>query len=157
MAQPKLSLGRIKASGKNCRVELDLRKYNSRFPKAQRELDVAVMNSMLPFMPIDTGDFRRRTQERSTVMAGTGEVCAAAAPFGRYLYHGKVMVDSETEKGPFFIPNVGFRFRKGARLMPTGRPLTYSNPSARPEWFEVAKQKDLHEWEKTVENTLKGE
>ena len=90
-------------------------------------------------------------------MAGTGQVVAAAAPFGRYLYHGKVMVDSKTGRGPAFIPNVGYRFREDATLVATDRPLTYSNPNAKPEWFEVAKRKDLPVWIETVEQEIKGD
>lgn len=140
----------------NVRVKIDLSKYGARLKKAQRELDTAVMNSMLPFMPLNTGDFQRRTRAESTAMAGSGKVVAAAAPFGRYLYFGKVMVDSRTGKGPALIPNVGFRFRKGAKLVATSRPLTYSNPQARSEWFEVAKQRNLRAWQKVVGDTVKG-
>ena len=157
MAKRRLNLRDIKYSGKNCTVTLNFSKYNSRFAKAQESLDIAVMDSMLPFMPHNTGDFQRRTRAESTAMAGTGQVVAAAAPFGRYLYHGKVMVDSKTGRGPAFIPNVGYRFREGATLVATDRPLTYSNPNAKPEWFEVAKRKDLPVWIETVEQEIKGD
>ncbi len=36
--------------------------------------------------------------------------------YARYLYMGIKMVDRETGKGPALIPDVGFRFRKGAKL-----------------------------------------
>ena len=36
--------------------------------------------------------------------------------YARYLYYGVKMVDSITGKGPALIPDVGYRFRKGAKL-----------------------------------------
>lgn len=58
-------------------------------------------------------------------------------PYAKYQYYGKVMVDSVTGKGPFYIEDVGFRFRKGATLKVTGRNLEYTttfNPKAGPFW-----------------------
>ena len=157
MAKRRLNLRDIKYSGKNCTVTINLSKYNRRIANAQKELDIAVMNSMLPFMPHNSGDFARDTRAKSTAMAGTGQVLAGKGPFGSYLYYGKVMVDRDTGRGPAFIPNLGLRFRKGARLVATDRPLTYSNPNAKPEWFEVANRKDLPVWIETVEQEIKGD
>lgn len=58
-------------------------------------------------------------------------------PYGQYLYRGKVMVNSKTGKGHANIPGVGYRYRKGTILMPTGRDLKYNqtkNPMAGPFW-----------------------
>ena len=58
-------------------------------------------------------------------------------PYARYQYYGKVMVDSETGKGPMDIPGVGLRFRHGAVLTPTDRDLDYDktkNQKAGPFW-----------------------
>lgn len=58
-------------------------------------------------------------------------------PYGQYLYRGKAMVNSKTGKGPANIPGVGYRYRKGTILMPTGRDLKYNqtkNPMAGPFW-----------------------
>lgn len=59
------------------------------------------------------------------------------APYARYQYYGKVMVDAETGKGPAYIPGVGYRFRSGAVLKATDRDLQYDktkNPNAGPYW-----------------------
>lgn len=59
------------------------------------------------------------------------------APYARYLYYGKVMVDAKTGKGPMNIPGVGLRFRNGAVLKATDRDLQYTktkNPLAGPFW-----------------------
>ena len=59
------------------------------------------------------------------------------APYARYQYYGKVMVNSKTGKGPALIPGVGFRYRKGTTLKVTNRDLKYDttkNPRAGPFW-----------------------
>lgn len=59
------------------------------------------------------------------------------APYARYQYYGKVMVDSKTGKGPMNIPGVGLRFHKNAILKATDRDLQYDktkNPRAGPFW-----------------------
>ncbi len=86
-------------------------------------------------------------------------VCAAAPPMGRYLYYGKVMVDSQTGRGAIPIERNGeliFRFRRGATLVPTGRNLTYSYPSAQPMWFEAAQKAHEQQWIDGVQKILGG-
>lgn len=59
------------------------------------------------------------------------------APYARYQYYGKVMVNSKTGKGPAFIPGVGYRYRKGTILTATERDLKYDttkNANAGPFW-----------------------
>lgn len=58
-------------------------------------------------------------------------------PYGKYLFCGKVMVNSKTGKGPVLIPGVGYRFPKGSTFVPTDRELEYTktkNPLAGPHW-----------------------
>lgn len=59
------------------------------------------------------------------------------APYARYQYYGKAMVNSKTGKGPALIPGVGFRYRKGTTLKVADRDLEYDtkkNPQAGPFW-----------------------
>lgn len=128
-------------------VKLDLSKYEKRLNGAQFALDSRIMTDMVPYMPMVTGKFIQLTRARSAALAGSGTVCAAAGPFGRFLYEGKVMVDEMTGS-PWA--------RKEARKIVTERPLTYSNPKATPEWFETAKKENLKEWVKDVEDELIG-
>ena len=137
-------------------IHVDLSKYNDRFKQAQWELDNMIMTSMIPYMSIQTGTLINTTRAQSASLAGSGVVIAASKPYGRYQYFGKKMVDSQTGKGPRLIPNVGYRYRKGATLVPTSQPLTYSNPEATPEWFETAKKNHLQEWIKKVEEVIGG-
>lgn len=55
-------------------------------------------------------------------------------PYGQYLYHGKVMVNAKTGKGPALIPGVGYRYKKGTVLMPTDRDLNFTNKKATAFW-----------------------
>lgn len=59
------------------------------------------------------------------------------APYARYQYYGKVMVNAATGKGPAFIPGVGYRYRKGTILKAINRGLQYGttkNALAGPYW-----------------------
>lgn len=129
-------------------------------PKAQYWLDGQVMNDCVPLMPINTGAFIAQTRQVSAALQGTGKVCVAAGVQGRYLYEGKVMVDAQTGRGAMPITtNTGeliFRHRLGAKLMPTSRPLTYTNPNAVPHWFDEAKNRHLDEWKKGALNVIRG-
>ncbi len=145
-------------------VNVNFSRFEKQFEDAQKALDMAVMTSMIPFMPKQTGNFIDRTIIMSTSMAGTGIVVAAAPPMGRYLYEGKVMVDSETGKGPMKIPDgpggaYVLRFRKGAELVATTRDLDYSkaaNPDVTDHWFDAAKKKDLKAWVSLVKQKAGG-
>lgn len=142
----------------NIKIEWDTTRLNRNLNKAQYALDSAVMESMEPFMPMNSGQFIATTKAISASEAGSGRVTAAAPPFGRYLYMGKVMVDSQTGKGPRVIPDgfggVTLRFRKGAKLKATERPLRYSRPGAQAKWFEAAKKKDSREWVEVVKKEI---
>ena len=155
------------------RVNINGDVIEKRVQKAQKWLDNRVMTDMLPYMPMNTGMFIANTQSISRSLAGTGLVCAGAPPMGRYLYYGKVMVDSQTGKGAIPIAekatasfgmysttyktgNIIFRFRRGATLVPTNRNLKYSRASATAEWFETAKQNHYDQWINGVEKILNG-
>ena len=110
----------------NLKINLDGEDVGKKINKAQKWLDNRVMTDMLWYMPLNTGMFIANTQSISRSLAGTGLVCAGAPPMGRYLYYGKVMVDSKTGKGAIPIKKDGeiiFRHRRGATLVPTSRDL----------------------------------
>lgn len=138
------------------KVDLDLSRFDDGFERAQYWLDSQVMTDMVPLMPHRDGVFINRTRTMSAALAGTGEVVAAAPPYGRYLYYGKVMVDAETGQPAFYIEDVGWRHHKGAKLVATNRPLRYTNLSAVPEWFEAAKRTHSTEWVKGAQERVEG-
>lgn len=144
-------------------ANIDLGRIERNIEKAQYFLDSQVMTDMVPYMPMQTGNFIQRTRAMSAAIAGSGKVVAAAPPMGRYLYMGKVMVDSETGKGPMRIEvspgEYIFRFRKGAKLVATDRDLKFSkaaNPKAQKQWFDAAKRAHGKEWVKQVKKIAGG-
>lgn len=137
-------------------IKVDMSVLDDRFNKAQFDLDSAIMTSMVPFMPHRDGSFINRTQAESAAIAGSGEVVAGAAPFGRFLYEGKTMVDEKTGS-PWA--------RKGAKKVLvsqyTGKTnakenLTFSK-GRQSHWLEPAVKKDGDSWVKVVTNILGGD
>ena len=129
------------------KAHIDMSRLNNNINKAQWWLDNQVMTDMVPYMPFNTGTFINVTRAQSAAIAGAGEVVAGAAPMGRFLYEGKVMVDPETNS-PWARP--------GATKIVTEKPLTYSNPKATPRWFETAKEQHLSEWIAGVKREVGG-
>lgn len=136
-------------AGRNSTIELDvdLSRFEKQYGKAQYTLDSMVMTSMEPYMPHRTGVFRNITKAMSAAIAGSGTVIAAAPPFGRFLYEGKVMVDPETNS-PWARP--------GAKKVVTDRDLKYSNTKATPHWFDTAKENHGKSWVKAVKKIAGG-
>lgn len=129
-------------------IDISFDRLEKKLKKAQFELDTAVMNSMLPFMPFRDGTLQQRTRTESSVIAGTGKVCAAAAPYGRFLYMGKVMI-GEKSRSPWA--------KKDEKKIITDRTLKFHRAGAVPEWFDVAKSKDLEKWVQKVKRFAGGE
>ena len=142
------------------KVKLDLSRFEKQFEDAQYWLDRQVMTDMLPYMPRETGTFINLTKQKSASLAGTGWVAAATGVTGRFLYEGKVMIDSKTRKGPRKIPTgpgeFVWRYRKGAVLIPSERDLTYSNPDATAHWFDTAKKNHGDTWIGVVKKIAGG-
>ena len=134
----------------NVRVKVNLDRFEKQYQDAQYALDTAVMTSMIPFMPMQTGTFINLTKAMSSALAGSGRVVAAAPPMGRFLYEGKVMVDPVTNS-PWARP--------GAKKIVTGKDIEYNkkaNPKATDHWFDAAKKADGEEWIKTVKKIAGG-
>lgn len=139
-----------KGKGADIELDVDLSRFERQYSKAQFQLDSMIMTSMIPYMPMQTGTFINVTKAMSASMAGSGYVMAAAPPFGRFLYEGKVMVDEETGS-PWA--------RAGARKVVTDKDLQYfkgRNPNATDHWFETAKERHGKSWIAAVKKTAGG-
>ena len=139
-------------SGRNASIELDidLSRFEKQYCKAQFALDSMVMASMVPYMPMRTGTFINVTKAMSAAIAGSGNVVAAAPPFGRFLYEGKVMVDPETNS-PWARP--------GAKKIVTNKDLDYdknAHPKVIDHWFDTAKANHCDSWVEAVKNIAGG-
>lgn len=139
-------------SGRNATIELevDLSRFEKQYQKAQYALDSMIMTSMEPYMPMVSGTFINVTNGLSAAIAGSGTVYAAAPPFGRFLYEGKVMVDPETNS-PWARP--------GAKKVVIDKPLQYSknaHPKATDHWFDEAKKNHGASWVKATKKIAGG-
>ena len=128
-------------------IKVSFSRFEKQFEKAQYVFDSAIMTSMIPYMPQNSGTFINLTRAQSAALAGSGTVIAGAAPMGRFLYGGLAMIDPET--GSAWA-------RKGAKKVVTDKPLNYSNPKAQSHWFDVAKAKDGKKWVDTVKRIAGG-
>lgn len=72
------------------KITLKLSRFDKQFQHAQYELDGNVMNSMVPFMPMITGDFVDVTRAASAAIQGIGKVYAAYGPAGRFYIRVKL-------------------------------------------------------------------
>lgn len=131
-------------------MEIDLDRFEKQFNEAQYLLDSMVMDSMVRFMPMQTGTFINVTRAMSSAIAGTGKVYAAAPPMGRFLYEGLVMVDPVT-LSPFA--------RKGVKKVVTDRKLVlnaHAHPEAQDHWFDAAAKADGKRWVVKVKRKAGG-
>ena len=98
---------------------------------AQRFHTQNVMRRMLKYMPALTGTLEKLTVIQSDTLIVT------ESPYVQYVYYGNRMVNAATGKGPRWIPGVGWRWPKNAKLIATSDPLHYTttfNALAGPFW-----------------------
>lgn len=145
-----LPVEKIHVKSGNMTLDIDLSRFERQFQEAQFRLDSQVMTDMVPYMPMQTGTFINVTRAMSVAIAGSGQVVAAAPPYGRFLYEGKIMVD-ELTGSPWA--------RKGAKKVVTDRKLQFStatNPKAQAQWFEAAKADHGKAWVELAKRTAGG-
>lgn len=93
-----------------------------------------VLRRIIKYMPYKTGMTIKVTVAQTDIRKPR---IITNTPYAQYLYRGKRMVNSKTEKGPGYIEGVGYRYRKGTTLKATKDPLHYNkskNPLAGPYW-----------------------
>lgn len=131
-------------------MEIDLRRFEGQYSRAQYALDSMVMQDMIPFMPKQTGTFINVTQGMSQAIAGSGRVVAAAPPMGRFLYEGKVMVGERSRSA---------WAAKGEKKVITEKDLSFSrhaNPKVTAHWFDAAKKYHGKSWVRKVKKLAGG-
>lgn len=124
-------------------IQVDMSHMEDNFNQAQYALDSAIMTSMEPHMPMQTGQFIAVTKGMSAAVAGTGQVVAAAPPAGRFLYEGKAMIGRYSKSA---------WAKKGEKKVLSGGNLTYTRGG--PKWFDKAKAKDGDNWVRIVKKEV---
>ena len=122
---------------------IDPNLLTGRATKLERELAWEIMKDTRRFVPALTLSLTNRTRVQ-------GNAIVYPAPYARYLFNGVRMVNAATGKGPRYIPEVGYRWPRGAHLMPTSTPLNIStavHPDATSNWIEASKAKNIKKWE----------
>ena len=108
----------------------------------QTQLTRIINKRITRYMPYRTGALSTKLK----YIKSSTEI-EVLAPYARYQYYGKVMVNSVTGKGHALIPDVGYRYKKVAILKATDRDLKYDttkHPNAGPFWDRrmMAAEKD---------------
>lgn len=139
-------------------MHVSFRRLERNLGRAQKLLDSAIMDDMVPYMPMITGSFVQLTKARSAATAGTGEICAAAPPMGRFLYEGKGMVGEESGSPYAKADERKVLVSKYTGITNAHENLQYTttfHPDVTAKWFEVAKKAHKREWIKKVNKETK--
>lgn len=128
----------------NVRVDVRPSQIERNASEADKILANQVKQDTERFVPALEGMLTTKTRVVKNTVVYPG-------PYARYLYHGKLMVDATTGKGPANIPGVGPRFKKGSKLRATDKNLIFQksvHPDAQSEWFEASKAVNLDKWKR---------
>lgn len=121
---------------------IDPNLLSGRATKTEKKMAWQIMKDTRPFVPAKTMSLNQRTYVRGSTIVYPG-------PYARYLYYGVRMVNAKTGKGPMKIPEVGYRWPKGAVLRPTNTPLHIStavHKDATSHWMEASKARNMERW-----------
>lgn len=120
----------------------DIAKISAACRNAEVILAVQIMKDTRPYVPALTMSLNNRTHV-------VGNTIIYPGPYARYLYVGKRMVNASTGKGPMYIPGVGYRWKKGTKLVPTDKPLHYTttvHAKAGAMWMERSLKDNKEKW-----------
>lgn len=106
--------------------------------RIQKMLTNEIIKISDPYVPFATGILKN-----TAMMSHDGTSIFYNAPYARYLWYGKLMVDPITKKGAFFKEGYGFWSRPGVTKELTDRPLQYQGaPQRGSKWVEIAWEKN---------------
>lgn len=135
-------------------IDIDLSRLPEAEKKARYILSQRIFQSCVRFMPMVTGTFIKRTQMINDSLAGTGYVCVAAPPYGRFLYEGKGMVGIDSGSPWAQSGEMKVLVSEYGGETSAAEYLTFdrtAHPNAQDHWFEAAKSADMEQWCKAVE------
>ena len=126
------------------RKNIDPNLLSGRATKLEKYMTWQIMKDTRQFVPALTMSLNNRTRVN-------GDSIIYPGPYARYLYYGVRMVNELTGKGPMYIPEVGYRWPRGAHLRPTTEPLHFNtsvHKDATSHWIDVSKARNMKTWEK---------
>lgn len=112
--------------------------------KAKHAVAIQIRDDTSPYVPLLTGSLNDRTRV-------IGNMVVYPAPYARFLYYGKVMIDPET--GSTYAP-------KGGTKVVTDKELVFNtsgHAQAQAHWFEASKAENLEKWLQVAEKAVKHE
>lgn len=117
----------------NVDINIDTKRIDKNFKKAQQKLDEDVLRDTTPYVPKGGTGYLRGSGH---IAEGGGEVIWDAN-YAHFQYVGHVLTD---ENGRVWV-------RKNEKKpVDTGRLLQYQEPGAEREFFEAAKRDHKEEW-----------
>lgn len=132
------------------RADIDPAAIQAVCTKAEMLLAQQIAKDTRPFVPALTSVFDRSTKVIGNKIVYTGDQV-------NYLWEGVRMVNAATGKGPRYIPDVGYRWPKGAQLRPTTTPLKYStemHPRAQSHWMDASERENGRKWAEYAERLI---
>lgn len=123
---------------------IDPNLLTGRATKLEKALAWQILKDTEDFLPALTGSFTTRSYV-------VGNKIVYPGPYAWYLWYGKAMVNAATGKGPMYIPEVGYRWPKGAILKPTNRDLNFNtsmHSKAQSHWMDASKRQNMAKWTK---------
>lgn len=127
----------------NIKVEINLSKFKEKLSQAQRGLAyqiIADTQDYVPFLQGDLSNSAKPNEDNTQIIYKT--------PYARYLYMGKLMVDS---RGSTWA-------KKHTKKHVVNKDLTYSkehHSKAGAKWYERSKEDNLENWINTVKKAVK--
>ncbi len=153
-------MGAVKFSVDSQKFKKDMGRVGQRMdrgsPRAAHILAIQMERDTEPYVPALTGNFVNSAKVIEDTIIYPG-------PFARYLYRGKVMVDSSGRGPMVFTDKFGnkiIRFPAGSTLHPTDRDLVFTksfNPKAQSHWFEASKAQNLDKWKRVAGRAMQRE
>lgn len=112
-----------------------------RCTQAEHTVAIQVEKDTRPYTPMLTGSLNARTRV-------VGKDVIYPAPYSRYLYYGKLMVDPET--GSAWA-------RRGTTKVLTDKDLVFTkdfHPQAQDHWYEASKAQNLKKWLRVAQKAV---
>lgn len=128
----------------NLKKNIDPNLLTGRATKLEKAMAWQIMKDTARFVPMQNGVL-------SNTAFTKGNYIIYPAIYARYIYYGLRMVNAATGRGPRWIPDVGWRWPKGATLKPTNEPLHIStavHKDATSHWMDASKARNMKTWEK---------